>query len=204
MNPRGISWFRAASRRSILAHVIPPWLPSGFLPPTLHATTRARSPYRASPLELVDRFSLSEERADLLRGLLDFRAALREVASFEAGFQWIDGSFLEHVEVLEERAPRDIDVVTFVPFGGRQQHLLGAAPHLFRSSEIRSRFQLDHYFVDLDRRSREELIQDASYWYSMWSHRRDGGWKGFIELGLLTDDSQARLALDARQAEEGD
>ena len=39
-----------------------------------------------------------------------------------------------------------------------------------------------------------QLSAWIAYWYSMWSHRRDGSWKGFLQLDL----HQARDA-DARE-----
>ncbi|WP_414651656.1 DUF6932 family protein [Hafnia paralvei] len=32
------------------------------------------------------------------------------------GFQWVDGSFTENIELIERRTPNDVDVVTFSLF----------------------------------------------------------------------------------------
>ncbi|WP_426763559.1 DUF6932 family protein [Hafnia paralvei] len=32
------------------------------------------------------------------------------------GFQWVDGSFTENVELIERRTPNDVDVVIFSLF----------------------------------------------------------------------------------------
>ena len=71
-----------------------------------------RSPYGIGLPEFVDRFSSSKERIAILDGFLRFRNELHEVG-FVSGFQWLDGSFLENIEDLEDRHPNDLDVVTF-------------------------------------------------------------------------------------------
>ena len=44
-------------------------------------------------------------------------------------------------------------------------------------------------------------IRQISYWYSMWSHRRDGVWKGFIQVSLdPTEDILALQTLAAKLA----
>jgi hypothetical protein len=62
--------------------------------------------------EVVLRYGVTAERAAILTGLLDYRAALRNVGIMD-GFQWLDGSFVEDVEAIRSRPPSDIDVVTF-------------------------------------------------------------------------------------------
>ena len=34
----------------------------------------------------------------------------------------------------------------------------------------------------------ERLIPWVTYWYSIWSHRRDGVWKGYVQVDLAPDD----------------
>ncbi len=95
---------------------IPAWNSAGVLPPirpNAPGSSPDRSPYVVDLAVLVDRFATSTERMAILDGLLRFRAALH-AAGITSGFQWLDGSFLEQVEALEGRAPRDIDVVTFL------------------------------------------------------------------------------------------
>lgn len=67
------------------------------------------------------------------------------------GFQWIDGSFLEHVESTEGRDPRDIDVVTFfrLPDGKNQSQIVQSSKHLFEPDQSREMFYVDAYFVSL-------------------------------------------------------
>lgn len=94
---------------------IPAWNTLGVLPPNdpLNPTSSERSPYSVSLLDVVMRFGTTTERRRVLRGFLDYRATLHGLGLHD-GFQWLDGSFTEQVELLERRAPRDIDVVTFM------------------------------------------------------------------------------------------
>ena len=94
---------------------IPAWNEMGLLPPIDPElpTSPQRSPYSVTLLDVVMRFSTSAERRKVLRGFLDYRAGLHKMG-FCNGFQWLDGSFLEDVEILERRPPKDIDVVSFL------------------------------------------------------------------------------------------
>lgn len=94
---------------------IPQWNTLGLLPPIdpVNPTSAERSPYPVALLDVILRFATSPERCKVLKGFLDYRAALHGMGLVN-GFQWLDGSFTEQVETLERRSPRDIDVVTFV------------------------------------------------------------------------------------------
>jgi hypothetical protein len=35
----------------------------------------------------------------------------------------------------------------------------------------------------------------VAYWYSMWSHRRDGMWKGFVQIDLSPSEDTPALAI---------
>ena len=150
-----------------------------------------RSPYRVSLLDLVAQLGGSRERSRILSGLLAFRAILHSAGLVE-GFQWLDGSFLEDVETIEHRAPRDIDVVTFfhMPTGQTQTTLLRDWPALFDSRSNKDFWSVDTYFVELTGDQPEVLIRQATYWYSLWSHRRDGRWKGYLQIDLADIDDQ--------------
>ena len=93
---------------------IPTWTADGVLPPinASHPVSPMRSPYVVSLTDYVLRFGDTAERRTILEGFLRYRAALH-AAGLVQGFQWLDGSFLEHIELTEGRAPNDIDVVTF-------------------------------------------------------------------------------------------
>lgn len=174
--------------------MLPDWNVAGVVPPILPSVGGAddrRSPYQISTLQLVERFNFSNERRDILRGLLEFRAALAGIG-ITNGIQWIDGSFLEDIENLDNRAPRDVDVVTFfqAPAGMTQADLVGANPNLFDHDHVKNAFRVDSYFWPLGGALDARQLRAVTYWYSMWSHRRDGMWKGFAQL-MLTDPSEA-------------
>lgn len=172
--------------------MIPGWLPEGVLPPTLSPTGEQRAPYQTSSIELVRRFRGTAERRAILDGLLRLREQVRGLG-LDDGFQWVDGSFCENVEVTEGRPPKDVDVVTFARLGGAhgQQQLFDKAPEFFDRGKVRATYQVDHYWVDLTADANADLVRHVSYWYSMWSHRRDGLWKGFLQLELAEDDAAA-------------
>ena len=185
---------------------IPDWDSNGLLPANDvdNPISKNRSPYTVSLHDLVARFSNSEHRRKLLRGLLDFRAELRG-AGIVAGFQWIDGSFAEHIEENENRIPIDIDLVTFLhlPIGLTAEALFQKFQSLFNRHNIKSKHSIDAYFVQLDGVMPEELVRESSYWHSVWAHTRDGQWKGFIQLGLADDDKLARAELDRLDDDKG-
>ena len=182
---------------------IPPWTALGVLPPIglNNPIGTARSPYRVSLLEMVEHFDSSPERHQILDGLLKYRSALHGIGLVE-GFQWFDGSFLEQIEVIESRAPKDIDVVTFykLPAGTTAAEVVQRAPDLFPAGRadqqlLKQRYLADAYYVNLEAAA-GELVRHSTYWYSLWSHRRDQIWKGYLEVDLSpTDDTQAAAML---------
>jgi len=109
---------------------IPAWNAFGVLPPAQGGLTSAgRSPYTVSLTDLVLHYGTSTERCAIIAGFLRYRAALH-AAGLVAGFQWVNGSFVENVEEQEGRPPNDIDVVTFyhLPVGSSQASLVAAHP----------------------------------------------------------------------------
>ena len=160
-----------------------------------------RSPYTVSLTDVVLRFGLSAERRIVLDGFLRYRAALH-AAGLVQGFQWLDGSFLEHVELLESRPPNDIDAVTFykLPVGKTQLDLQVQAPDIFPISRdskqtMKANYHVDAYAVHLGMAS-ERLVEHGTYWYSMWSHRRNQIWKGYVQVDLAPiEDVAAQAAL---------
>ena len=134
-----------------------------------------------------------------LRGFLDYRAALH-AAGVIVGFQWVDGSFVENIEALEGRQPNDVDVMTF--------YAVPEASHdnLFdiSSAETESALHIDAYFYPIDLPLTPDRVQLIAYWYSIFAHRRDGSWKGFVEVDLSPfEDPAARLALNEQMQKEG-
>ena len=184
--------------------MIPAFNLSGVLPPFLGPNPTGRiemSPYVVSMVEVVKHFATSHERIHILIGLLDFRAALRTIGIVD-GFQWLDGSFTEQVEVLERRTPRDIDVVSFV----RAPAAFNPTPEQLAALDhdhVKQTFLVDSYLVEMDQLERPNLIRKAAYWYSMWSHRRNQAWKGYLEVDLDPwFDQQALDWLDQQETQE--
>ena len=187
---------------------VPEWDGDGVIPPLDLAdpVSDKRSPYIVSLLDLLARFGNTEPRRDILSGLLDFRAELHR-AGLTQGFQWIDGSFVEDVENLENRSPGDIDVVTFfyIPEGHTQESLGTAVPHIFDTVAMNDMFGVDAYIYPLNQTTPETLVRRSAYWYGIWSHRRgDMLWKGFVQVDLDdSDDERARAALNRLSNETG-
>jgi hypothetical protein len=165
---------------------IPAWTAEGVLPPVnaAQAVSPERSPYVVSLTDYVLRFGDTSERRTVLDGLLQYRAALHGVGLI-SGMQWLDGSFLEHVERMEGRPPNDVDVVTFyrLPLGISQIQLASTAGALLDHDSVKATYRVDGYLVDLGM-DPERLARRSAYWYSVWSHRRNHLWKGFVQVDL--------------------
>lgn len=169
---------------------IPDWNALGLLPPidSEIPTSIERSPYPVSLKDLVLRFATSPERKAILIGFLRYRAVLHRYGVTE-GFQWLDGSFMEEVEVLENRSPNDLDVVSFV-YGTLSED----ADQYLEHDAAKRQFRVDSYFVEADQLPPRELALWSAYWYSMWSHRRNQAWKGFLQVELAPDEDAEALA----------
>jgi hypothetical protein len=178
---------------------IPDWNAQGILPPndSSNPTSAERSPYSVSLTDFILHFGTTPKRQTILDGLLDFRELLH-TASLSQGFQWVDGSFLENIETIENRPPDDMDVVTFfhLPQGQTQQSFASDHPDLFNHAGVKNHFHIDAFFVPLDDNPPVKLVERAAYWYSLWSHRRNGQWKGYLQIDLsAADDATAKAEL---------
>ena len=156
------------------------------------------SPYTTTMTALVSRFGTSQERLNILAGLLDYRDALRQIGIVD-GYQWFDGSFVEDVERVRGLPPKDIDIVTFA-----YRPTLGATlwsdffnqnQQLFNPIATKATYLCDAYYVDLD--MRPNLIVDrTTYWFGLLTHQRDTSlWKGLLTVPLASDDKPARLMI---------
>ncbi len=190
---------------------LPPFdMSSGLMPAFIgtDATTADRSPYIVTMPELVGRFATSPERRNLLRNLLDYRDLLM-TGGYTDGIQFVDGSFVENVEVIRQRPPDDIDVYSLLGIPAKFK----ASPPLWMSDtggyafwrdEIvdrdknKARFRLDTYGDTIDTLSAPTFITQIIYWYSLFSHQRDTfAWKGFAAIPLdLVGDAAALSELD--------
>jgi len=154
-----------------------------------------RSPYRVSLTDFVLRFADTDQRRSILDGFLRYRASLHAVG-LTCGFQWVNGSFLEHVEITEGRAPNDVDVVTFYRLlsGATQATVQALNADLFDHDQVKKTYHADAYLVGLDSPP-ENLVAQSAYWYSVWSHRRNQAWKGYVEIDLDRVDDESASAI---------
>lgn len=184
----------------------PAWNKQGIVPPIPAdpqlATGRPRSPYGVSLVEVVQRFSTSPQRIEILRGFLGYRAALH-LAGLTQGFQWLDGSFLEDKERMRGEDPGDIDVATFfhLATGANQTLLVTNDPLTFGpDGQVRkAHYHVDAFLIALEispTRTPERLVASSHYWYGVFSHsRRDFLWKGFLQVDLSSGDDAGANAL---------
>lgn len=185
---------------------IPGYNNDGILPPFLgpspaHASG-LMSPYKVGVLEVVDRFATSRARVDILRGWLAHRAQLRNLG-FGHGFQWLDGSF------VEDKSPRDLDVVTFVYFGppsfadvDRAWISHDANQQLFERGAAKEGFLLDAFFIDL-LDPPEFVIDVARYYLGLFSHQRiTMMWKGMLHVRLDSEAEDADALAELRVREQ--
>lgn len=163
-----------------------------------------RSPYAVGIDDVIRRFATSTERSSILDGLLRYRSALHS-AGVVSGFQWLNGSFSENVEVTESRPPNDIDVVTFfeLPLGETQLSFFTSHSALFDRQIAKSTFRVDAFMQVLAEKMTEVRVRKTVYWYSMWGHQRNGLWKGFIQVDLSPSGDAAAANLLAAHVAKG-
>jgi hypothetical protein len=92
-----------------------------------------------------------------------------------------------------------MDVVTFlnVPAGFAPSSQQMA---VLDNQAAKQAYRVDSYFVELNLPN-DKLVRRSTYWYSMWSHRRNGVWKGYLEVDLKpASDQQALEYLDQQDA----
>lgn len=174
---------------------IPDFNHNNVLPPHLgNPTDRSHlSPYSCTILELCHKFSTSKERIEILKGLINFRKRMNDVGIIK-GFQWIDGSFLENIEVTESRSPNDLDIVTF--YGGltpsEQSNIRATFPEFANPAIAKKTFKLDHYPVDYSYQP-DVTVEMTRYWIQLFTHNRNSIWKGILRLSINTpiDDQHA-------------
>lgn len=190
--------------------VLPPGIPalnaSGTLPPYVGGdptVSAAMSPYSCTLTEIAKIFCTSKLRAAIFKGLLDYRKELSQLG-FAVGFQWLSGSYLEAIEQIEKRNPKDIDLVTFCSAPPQCQSpneikaLVSANPNVFDPTKAKQRYYCDAYFVDVGFGPRFVVMQ-TRYWFGLFSHRRGGLWKGLLEVPLVRsqDDVEAETFVNS-------
>ncbi len=179
---------------------IPDWNSQGLIAPVdfQNPVSPNRSPYAVSLPEVVRRFAITPERVEILRGFLDYRAALH-TAGLTQGFQWLDGSFLEDKETTMGVAPGDIDVATFfvLPTGTTQAEIAARDPLVFGpdGQARKDRFHVDAYLLSLEA-TPQRLVANSVYWSSLFAHsRRNFLWKGFLQVALASGEDASAIAL---------
>jgi hypothetical protein len=173
------------------------------LPPYLRVVdgyVQDMSPYQCTLPELCDRFATSEARKRILLGFLDFRRDALVLGI--QGFQWLGGSFVENIEVHARRDPGDMDVVTFVSNPATPTELkaiLDTKPELFDADRVKERYRLDHHWISLGSQP-AKLVEEAQFWYGLYSHRNDQTWKGMLKTHLTdsTDDGMVRGLVEGK------
>lgn len=179
--------------------MFPTFNPSGVIPPFASGNPAAPggSPYSTTLTTIVHQLGGTPERRTLIAGLIAYRDALR-AAGITTGFQLIDGSFTENSELINERPPGDIDLVTFahLPVPPPEVPAFAAAnAALFNMAETKQIYRCDAYFVDLSKDPRL-LLDETFYWYGLFSHQRiTHNWKGMLKVPLIADDIAASALL---------
>lgn len=112
---------------------------------------------------------------------------------------------MEDKETSKSLPPNDIDVVTFfeIPEGKTQIELSTAHPELFNHGHVKATYLVDSYTHQIGMPMKRFDVRQVSYWYSMWSHRKNGMWKGFVQVDLSKTDDQVALSLLQQIEREG-
>lgn len=169
--------------------MIPPFDHNNVLPPHIGNPTDKRqiSPYKASIIDLCKRFATSPERINILKGFVSFRLNMLS-SGITNGFQWIDGSFSQNIEVIENRAPNDIDVVSYIlkPSLQDAQKIIQFFPEFIDPKQSKIKYKVDHYCVEYNSNPLY-TVEMTKYWIQLFSHNRQGVWKGMIEIPLYID-----------------
>lgn len=174
--------------------VLPPFIPEqGLTDPA------SMAPYRSTITEFVIRYAQSPERITILKGLLSYRKKLKGIGITQ-GFQWLDGSFVENVELNRGRPPADVDLVTFAmrPTTDLEEWkvIVNGNKELFLPNESKKIFHCDAYFVDLNTPP-IHLVNNTRYWFGLFSHQRESYlWKGMVEVPIVCSDKEALEILE--------
>jgi hypothetical protein len=156
------------------------------------------SPYPCTTLDLCQRLGTPVARRAILGKFLDFCERLRG-EGLTNRFRWLDGNFLEVVEARQNRPPKDLDVVTvYWGYDRAFQTNLVARFREFASPRLsKAAYGLNHSNFDASQNPPVTLEQ-TRYWILLFSHNRQGVWKGMlrIELNMPAEDASARLELE--------
>lgn len=154
------------------------------------------SPYECDINEFCTHFSTSSERIEILKGFVQFRIKMTQNGIIN-GYQWIDGSFSENIEVSENRPPKDIDVVSFIKgiAVNRFDEINSQFPEFSSPDKSKLAYKVDHYTVPYDHRP-DLTVEYTRYWCQLFSHNRNGVWKGMLKIPLDATGIKDQEALD--------
>lgn len=144
------------------------------------------SPYPCTTVDLIRRFASTAERIVILRGFLAFRDRLTNEGLVN-GYQWLDGSFLEDIERSESRPPNDLDLLT-IYWGydhAFQSGLVRQFPEFADRQLSKQNYHLDHFPVDAGYKP-QVTVEQTRYWIQLFTHHRNGVWKGMLRINLNT------------------
>lgn len=89
-----------------------------------------------------------------------------------------------------------------LPAGVSELDLFNNLGPLLDHDHVTAHYSVDSYLVGLHEVP-ANLVDQSAYWYSVWSHRRDHTWKGFVQLELGDDNADALKLLSGLPSEEG-
>jgi hypothetical protein len=171
-------------------HVLPPHKGNPALPGDV-------SPYLCDITEFCERFGTSKKRLQILKGFLEFRLKIYELDIVD-GFQWLDGSFTQNIELSENRDPNDIDVLTLYK-GFRNtdsDSIIANSFQEFVSPKLsKANYSVDHYpfpYADIP----EQTVELTRYWVQLFSHNRSGVWKGMLRIEFENKEIEEALLID--------
>lgn len=174
--------------------------------PNIDPITNSLPPYRSSPTimgdvspfackiyEVFDVLVINAKRRRIAYGLLAMRKELYRIGV--RGFQWIDGSFCERIEVQLGRPPDDVDVVTW--------YLCTNPPtvypaHLLDQVKCKATYDVHHFMSPLDHHP-VTTQQNTIFFHSLFTHRRDDKWKGMLQVPLSHQDDVKAAQILARK-----
>lgn len=159
-------------------------------------------PYATTSLELCQRYGTKPERRAVLRGLLDLRAAMRDL-QFDGGWQWVAGEFLED-DRLHPKPPALIKVVSFckTPDSFKDHEYADLAATIRKRDKTLKKYHVDHTPVLLSWPP-DLLIKYTTLWQGQMSRQASTGLSvGFLRMDLNTasDDTAALEYLKRMEA----
>ncbi|MBV1861831.1 MAG: hypothetical protein KUG77_25650 [Nannocystaceae bacterium] len=172
----------------------------GSLPPYVggspdEITSHQGSPFVLTTVDACKLLGTSAHRQSLLRGLLKYRAALRDVG-VRRGFTLIGGSMTEN----RGAEPGDVDVAVLVhvPEDLRATLVSGRKRERFeqlRNANItKAEFGVDAYVF-----AAEDILSDLPTllrMFNLYSHSKLQTWKGVVAVDMRSNDTPAYTWLD--------